>query len=87
MAEPVSTCDTCGKSDDHPKLQLSSGQFFHMDCPSIWHDRVTNPDPHPDPATNAAIREHADRHARIIALAKSGVHGADLRARIVGGNV
>ena len=58
---------------------------YHFDCPSEWHDLATVLGVHPDPDAQAHNVEVAAAHARIVALAKSGVHGDDLRARIVAG--
>jgi hypothetical protein len=45
---------------------------YHFDCPTPWH---------------SAPGVDADHHAKLAALALSGVKGDDLRARIIGGQV
>jgi hypothetical protein len=55
---------------------------YHFDCPSEWHDAVTNPDPHEDGTVNDTRQLAADTHRAIIEKAQSGVHGDDLRAFI-----
>lgn len=93
VVEPVSQCGACGQSDDHPKNQIyvgysnvhTGGQMFHehdlnrdgvieyhFDCPTEWH---------------AVAVANKPEHAKTMELAKSGVHGDELRARIVGGTV
>lgn len=70
----------------HPHDHAREGVvYYHFDCPSPWHEAVTNPIPHEDEGARAEQAKTADAHSRIMALARSGVHGDDLRARILGG--
>jgi hypothetical protein len=88
--EPRSTCESCGQEDDHPKHQVLLPGYvahYHFDCPSEWHDLVVNPVPHEDEAARARQREVADTLRRTIELARSGVHGDELRQRIVRGDL
>lgn len=65
----TSTCDQCGQTDDHPKVQYYDGGTFHHDCLSV--------------AAKAALAESSDQVAAIIDKAESGVHGDDLRDFII----
>lgn len=91
--EPLTTCGACGQRDDHPKHQIAVGfnnehtqglMFhphdiersgviaYHFDCPTPWH---------------AAEGVDASHHEKVAALARSGVRGDALRARIVSGEI
>lgn len=68
--------------------------YFHFDCPAQlvpggvdWNDLTARLGEHEDEAANEERQATAAHHARIVALAKSGVRGDDLRARITGGDV
>lgn len=81
MAEiPVSRCDRCGQSDDHPKhvVRVGGGNgFFHQD--DTDHDGFVRY--HFDCAHE--WQDHAD--PRTVACAQDGAHGDELRAIITGG--
>lgn len=64
----VSRCDQCGQVDDHPKVHVSDGGTFHHDCVS---------------ADLRAQLVQDDRARQIVELAESGIHGDELRARII----
>jgi hypothetical protein len=91
MAEPLTKCGACEQVDDHPKHQIlvgfnnpnTEGQMFHP------HDfgREGQVFYHFDCPSKWHAEVADPLHRRIIALAESGVHGDELRARIVGGTV
>lgn len=90
-AEPVTKCGACGQEDDHPKHQIlvgfqnanTGGQMFHEHD----EDRDGVIQYHFDCPTPYHSMVHPEHHAKLAALAGSGVKGADLRARIVGGEI
>lgn len=67
MGNFISECDNCGQSDDHPKLHYG-GETYHHDCIPARVARDLNME---DPMLSS-----------IVDLAKSGVHGDDLRIEI-----
>ncbi|MGV8972191.1 MAG: hypothetical protein ACOH10_07700 [Rhodoglobus sp.] len=69
MATVTSTCDQCGKSDDHPKVHSFSGETHHHDCLSV--------------AKKAEMAAGSPQVAAIIEQAEAGVHGDDLRTFII----
>lgn len=91
LVGPLSRCGTCGQTDDHPKHQIlvgfnnahTGGQMFHA------HDfnREGMIYYHFDCPTPWHYEVSDPKHLRICALAASGVRGAELRARIEGGDI
>lgn len=100
VEHPVRKCGSCGQTDDHPKHQIAmapyqspydgSFQFhphdhategclwYHFDCDANdgqtdWHQAAID-------GGNTVLADH-------VALAKSGVHGDELRAAIQNGAV
>lgn len=88
---PVTTCGACGQADDHPKHQIhvafnnpdTGGALFHEHD----FDRDGNVYYHFDCPSDWHGRFHPEFHARLSALASSGVQGDALRSRIQAGEV
>lgn len=53
--------------------------YYHFDCPSEWHDLAVKFGPHEDPDAQEQLAATAEVNAAIVAKAKSGVHGSELR--------
>lgn len=68
MGGMIYRCDGCLTSDDHPKVHYGKLQFHHDCAPGYVLEDI-----HP---------EAYDRVQEIVAAAKDGVHGDELRARI-----
>jgi hypothetical protein len=78
--------DTGGEMFHPHDTERSGVIYYHFDCPSEWHDLHAKLAGHDDPDTAAERTAVADAHQRIVALAKSGVHGSKLRDAIVKGD-
>ena len=72
----------------HPDDEDRDGVLsYHYDCPSPWNNLRAALGVHEDPDTHAERMAMADRFEAIVALARSGVHGDELRARIAEGRL
>lgn len=89
--QPVTRCGACRVDDDHPKHSIlvgynnehTSGQMFHAhdeDRDGLIHYHFDCPTPWHSAA-------HPEHHAKLAALAASGIRGDALRARIVSGDI
>jgi len=78
--------DTGGQMFHRHDFERAGVIYYHFDCPSEWHDLHAKLGEHEDLESAAERLAVADSHARIVALAKSGVHGSKLRDAIVKGD-
>lgn len=91
MSQPVTTCGACGTADDHPKHQIAVGYANDHTGGQMFHEHDADRDGvisyHFDCPSEWHSRVHPEHHARLAALANSGVRGAELRTRIETGDV
>ncbi len=88
--EPLSRCGACGVTDDHPKHMILVG-FNNEHTNGMFHEHDVNRDGvidyHFDCPTPWHAAVHPEYHAKLAALAASGIKGDALRARIIEGTV
>lgn len=88
---PVTTCGACGQADDHPKHTVLVGfNNTHTDG-LMFHEHDDDRDGlihyHFDCPTAWHSAAHPDHHAKLAALAGSGVRGAALHHHILKGEI
>lgn len=90
-APPVTKCGACGQEDDHPKHQILVGYNSDATGGSMFHAHDFKREGqifyHFDCPSEWHGRVEDPKHAQTMALAASGVHGDELRSRIVGGDL
>ena len=97
-AIPVTKCGTCRQTDDHPKHQIFIGVGRYQDGTKTFHEHDFDQNgqvfyhfdcepPEDEDGLTWHTKVHPEYHAKLAALASSGVKGDELRSRIVRGDV
>lgn len=88
---PQSTCGACGQTDDHPKHLVIVGFSNEHTSGRMFHEHDGDRDGvvayHYDCPSVWHQRVNPEYHAKVAALAASGVRGDDLRRRIQEGTL